>query len=125
MDILVNNAGINRPSNFDQQTDADWQDILDVNLTGVFRACQECLPFIADGGRIINIGSLSGEYGGPKTPSHAAAKMGVMSLTHNPKERQLTALHAEQAHDLALVCSVATNHPLGEARYGVQLPFLG
>ena len=33
-------------------------------------------------GRIINIGSLSGEYGGPRTPSYAAAKAGVMSLTH-------------------------------------------
>ena len=34
------------------------------------------------GGRVINIGSLSGEYGGPRTPSYAAAKAGVMSLTH-------------------------------------------
>ena len=34
------------------------------------------------GGKIINIGSLSGEYGGPRTPSYAAAKAGVMSLTH-------------------------------------------
>ena len=33
-------------------------------------------------GKIINIGSLSGEYGGPRTPSYAAAKAGVMSLTH-------------------------------------------
>ena len=33
--------------------------------------------------KIINIGSLSGEYGGPRTPSYAAAKAGVMSLTHN------------------------------------------
>ena len=35
-----------------------------------------------NGGKIINIGSLSGEYGGPRTPSYAAAKAGVMSLTH-------------------------------------------
>jgi len=83
LDILVNNAGINRTADFDKQTDEEWQEVIDVNLTGVFRCSQEVLPFISDYGRIINIGSLSGEYGGPRTPSYAAAKMGVMALTHN------------------------------------------
>ena len=62
----------------DVQTDS----VIDVNLKGVFICCQEVLKFISDGGRIINIGSLSGEYGGPRTPSYAAAKAGVMALTH-------------------------------------------
>lgn len=83
LDILVNNAGINRTADFDKQTDDEWNEVIDVNLTGVFRCCQEVLPFITDYGRIINIGSLSGEYGGPRTPSYACAKMGVMALTHN------------------------------------------
>ena len=83
LDILVNNAGINRTADFDQQTDEEWQEVLDVNLTGVFKCSQEVLPFISDFGRIINIGSLSGEYGGPRTPSYAAAKAAVMALTHN------------------------------------------
>ncbi len=83
IDILVNNAGINRPADFDKQTEEEWNEVIDVNLTGVFRCCQEALPYISDGGKIINIGSLSGEYGGPRTPSYAAAKMGVMALTHN------------------------------------------
>jgi len=83
LDILVNNAGINRTADFDQQTDEEWQDVLDVDLTGVFKCSQEVLPFISDFGRIINIGSLSGEYGGPRTPSYAAAKAAVMALTHN------------------------------------------
>ncbi len=83
IDILVNNAGINRPADFDKQTEEEWSEVIDVNLTGVFRCCQEVLPYISDGGKIINIGSLSGEYGGPRTPSYAAAKMGVMALTHN------------------------------------------
>ena len=56
---------------------------METNLTGVFRACQELLGLISKGGKIINIGSLSGEYGGPRTPSYAAAKMGLMALTHN------------------------------------------
>jgi len=83
INILVNNAGVNRTADFDKQTDEEWDEVIDVDLTGVFRCCQEVLPFITDYGRIINIGSLSGEYGGPRTPSYAAAKMGVMALTHN------------------------------------------
>ena len=83
VDILVNNAGINRTADFDKQTDEEWDDVLDVNLSGVFRCCQEILPFISDRGRIINIGSLSGEYGGPRTPSYACAKIAVTALTHN------------------------------------------
>lgn len=83
IDVLVNNAGVNRTADFDKQTDEEWDEVIDVDLTGVFRCCQEVLPHIKDGGRIINIGSLSGEYGGPRTPSYAVAKMGVMALTHN------------------------------------------
>jgi 3-oxoacyl-[acyl-carrier protein] reductase len=83
INILVNNAGINKTADFDKQTEEEWNEVIDVNLTGVFRCCQEALPYISDYGRIINIGSLSGEYGGPRTPSYACAKMGVMALTHN------------------------------------------
>lgn len=82
VDVLVNNAGVNRTADFDKQTDEEWDEVIDVDLTGVFRCCQEILPHIKDHGRIINVGSLSGEYGGPRTPSYAAAKMGVMALTH-------------------------------------------
>ncbi|MBV5278277.1 MAG: 3-oxoacyl-ACP reductase FabG [Campylobacteraceae bacterium] len=83
INVLVNNAGINRTADFDKQTEEEWNEVIDVNLTGPFRCSQEVLPYITDYGRIINIGSLSGEYGGPRTPSYAAAKMGLMSLTHN------------------------------------------
>jgi len=69
LNILVNNAGINRTADFDKQTDEEWQDVIDVDLTGVFRCSQEVLPFISDYGRIINVGSLSGEYGGPGPPA--------------------------------------------------------
>ena len=77
IDILVNNAGINKTADFIDQTDEEWDSVIETNLTGVFRACQELLGLISKGGKIINIGSLSGEYGGPRTPSYAAAKMGL------------------------------------------------
>jgi len=82
IDILVNNAGINKTADFDKQTDKEWDEVLAVDLKGVFICCQEVLPHISDRGRIINIGSLSGQYGGPRTPSYAAAKAGVIALTH-------------------------------------------
>jgi NAD(P)-dependent dehydrogenase (short-subunit alcohol dehydrogenase family) len=83
IDILVNNAGINHTADFNKQTDKEWDKVIETNLTGVFRSCQESLNYINKSGKIINIGSLSGEYGGPRTPSYAAAKMGIMALTHN------------------------------------------
>ena len=82
IDVLVNNAGINITGDFDEITDEDWDAVLDTDLKGLFFCCQEALPHLSDGGRVINIGSLSGEYGGPRTPSYAAAKAGVMSITH-------------------------------------------
>ena len=80
--MLVNNAGVNKTADFDKLKESDWDFVIDVNLKGVFLCCQEAIKYIPNYGKIINIGSLSGEYGGPRTPSYAAAKAGVMSLTH-------------------------------------------
>jgi NAD(P)-dependent dehydrogenase (short-subunit alcohol dehydrogenase family) len=81
--ILVNNAGINKPTDFDQVTDADWDQILSVNLKGPFICSQVALPHLkaAGGGSIIHIGSVSGQYGGPRTAHYAASKAGLISLS--------------------------------------------
>ena len=78
----MNNAGVNKTNDFDKLSEKDWDYDLDVNLKGVFLCCQAACKFMSNGSKIINIGSLSGEYGGPRTPSYAAAKAGVMSMTH-------------------------------------------
>ncbi len=80
--ILVNNAGINKPMDFDQVTDADWDMILDANLKGPFIVAQTFLPLLkaAGGGAITHIGSVSGQYGGPRTAHYAASKAGLISL---------------------------------------------
>jgi 3-oxoacyl-[acyl-carrier protein] reductase len=83
LDILVNNAGINHPTDFDQILDEDWDRILSVNLKGPFICAQEALPFLKKRqcGSIINIGSVSGQYGGPRTAHYAASKAGLISLS--------------------------------------------
>jgi 3-oxoacyl-[acyl-carrier protein] reductase len=80
--ILVNNAGINKPTDFDKVTDEDWDDILATNLKGPFVCAQTFLPLLkeAGGGSIVHIGSVSGQYGGPRTAHYAASKAGLISL---------------------------------------------
>lgn len=80
--ILVNNAGINKPTDFDQIEDADWDNILNTNLRGPYMVSQVFLPLLkeAGGGSIVHIGSVSGQYGGPRTAHYAASKAGIISL---------------------------------------------
>jgi 3-oxoacyl-[acyl-carrier protein] reductase len=80
--ILVNNAGINKPTDFDRIADADWDAVLDTNLKGPFICAQVFLPLLAEagGGSIVHIGSVSGQYGGPRTAHYAASKAGLISL---------------------------------------------
>ncbi|MBI1239818.1 MAG: SDR family oxidoreductase [Alphaproteobacteria bacterium] len=80
--VLVNNAGINKPTDFDQVTDDDWDAILATNLKGPFICSQLALPRLAKagGGAIVHIGSVSGQYGGPRTAHYAASKAGLISL---------------------------------------------
>ncbi|HEX4532751.1 MAG TPA: 3-oxoacyl-ACP reductase family protein [Rhizomicrobium sp.] len=80
--ILVNNAGINKPTDFDKVTDADWDEVLQTNLKGPFVCAQVFLPLLAESGNgsIVHIGSVSGQYGGPRTAHYAASKAGLISL---------------------------------------------
>lgn len=80
--ILINNAGVNKPTDFDRIEDADWDFVLDTNLKGPFIVAQAFLPLLkeAGGGSITHIGSVSGQYGGPRTAHYAASKAGLISL---------------------------------------------
>lgn len=81
--ILVNNAGVNKPTDFDQVTDSDWDFILETNLKGPFLVAQLFLPLLkqAQNASVIHIGSVSGQYGGPRTAHYAASKAGLISLS--------------------------------------------
>ena len=80
--IVVNNAGILRDRTLRKMSDAEWQDVIDTNLTGVFRVCRATADKLTDGGRIINIASVSAVLGAFGQANYVAAKAGVMGLTH-------------------------------------------
>jgi 3-oxoacyl-[acyl-carrier protein] reductase len=81
LDVVVNNAGILRDRSLKKMSQADWQDVIDTNLTGVFNVCKACTEHVRDGGAIINMASLSAVLGFFGQANYAAAKAGVMTLT--------------------------------------------
>jgi NAD(P)-dependent dehydrogenase (short-subunit alcohol dehydrogenase family) len=82
IDVLVNNAGVNPIFKGIERTSlAEWQDIIDVNLTGVFLCCKHLGGAIADGGSVINISSVAGHGGLPRSVPYCASKGGVEMLT--------------------------------------------
>jgi 2-dehydro-3-deoxy-L-rhamnonate dehydrogenase (NAD+) len=84
VDILVNSAGIAGPAvPAVEYSVADWQSVIDVNLTGTFHCCQALLPHMSgrDYGRIVNIASVAGKDGNPNACAYSASKAGVIALT--------------------------------------------
>lgn len=83
LDILANNAGIIRRSPAVEYPDEDWDQVIEINLTAVFRLCRAAgRHMLARGsGKIINIASLLAFQGGITVPSYTAAKSGVAAIT--------------------------------------------
>ncbi len=83
-DILVCSAGITGPNTTTWEYPlADWKQVLDINLTGVF-LCNKALAVhmrANDYGRIVNIASIAGKEGNPNASAYSASKAGVISLT--------------------------------------------
>ncbi len=81
--ILVNNAGITRDTLLMRMKDEDWQDVIDTDLTSVFRLSRAVIKGMmkARSGRIINIGSVVGFMGNPGQVNYVAAKAGMVGFT--------------------------------------------
>lgn len=83
--ILVNNAGICPMSGFSEITEAEWDQVLAINLKGAFFFCQAALPHLrlsGRHGRIVNVTSVAGQMGGIAIGAHyAASKAGLIGLS--------------------------------------------
>lgn len=83
IDILVNNAGITRDASMKKMTHEQWQQVIDVNLTGVFNCTKAVAPFMIEqcSGRIINASSIVGIKGNFGQTNYVASKAGVIGMT--------------------------------------------
>lgn len=83
VNILVNNAGIAKVQSFDMVSEADWDEIINVNLKSVFLVMQAVLPSMRKHrwGRIINVSSAAVHTGGLVSPQYTASKAGIIGLT--------------------------------------------
>jgi SDR family mycofactocin-dependent oxidoreductase len=84
LDVVVANAGISDWARFWEMSDEQWQTMIDVNLTGVWRTMKVAVPHMisaGNGGSIVNISSVAGIKALPSQSHYTAAKHGVVGLT--------------------------------------------
>jgi len=93
LDVLVNNAGVGKFASVSDMSVADWQSIIDTNLSGVFYCCHAALPHLRrrGGGWIINISSLAGKNAFAGGAAYCASKAGLNQFSE--------ALMQEVRHD--------------------------
>ena len=81
--VLVNNAGILLPGTLNDTTYADWDDVVNVNLTGAFNGVHVFLPHIkshGEGGHIVTTSSVVGLFSGPGAGAYCATKFAVVGM---------------------------------------------
>ena len=83
LDVLVNNAGVARDEPFALMSEESWEEVLSVNLSGVYRFCRAAVrPMLAQKrGAIVNVASIAGFRASPGQSNYAASKGGVLALT--------------------------------------------
>jgi acetoacetyl-CoA reductase len=83
IDVLVNNAGITKDRMFLKMTKADWDAVIETNLTSMFNVTKQVVPDMVERnfGRIINISSVNGEKGQAGQTNYSAAKAGMHGFT--------------------------------------------
>lgn len=83
LDILVNNAGITRDKLLLRMKEEDWDQVLDINLKGVFNCTKNAVRYLlkAENGKLINISSVVGVNGNAGQANYSAAKAGIIGFT--------------------------------------------
>jgi NAD(P)-dependent dehydrogenase (short-subunit alcohol dehydrogenase family) len=113
--ILVNAAGVIRRATVVETTEEEWDQVIGVNLTGVFLMSKYSLPYMAQGGggAIVNISSGWGHVGGRNAAAYCASKGGVDLLT-----KAMALDHAEQHIRVNSVCPGDTDTPMLQSEAG-------
>jgi 3-hydroxy acid dehydrogenase / malonic semialdehyde reductase len=87
LDILVNNAGLALGRDpFDESTEEDEEVLIETNVRGLIRMTRLCLPHIADGGYIVNIGSIAGRQAYESAALYVTTKFAVRGFTYALRE---------------------------------------
>ena len=83
LDIMVNNSGVAHVAPLAEMDPADWQRLIDTNLTGAFNGCRAAAPHLIaqKSGKVINVSSVLAQAGLPGYTAYAASKGGIISLT--------------------------------------------
>lgn len=81
IDILVNNAGITKDRTVKNMTKEEWQQVIDINLTGIFYVTKHALQIMEDNGRIINMSSVAGICGNFGQANYSSSKAGLIGFT--------------------------------------------
>jgi|694.fasta_scaffold32464_3 3-oxoacyl-[acyl-carrier protein] reductase len=81
LDILINNAAVLRDKTVKKMQMDEWQEVIETNLTGVFRASKAASAVMNSGGRIVNMASISAVVGFFGQANYSASKAGVIGLT--------------------------------------------
>jgi meso-butanediol dehydrogenase/(S,S)-butanediol dehydrogenase/diacetyl reductase len=117
LDVLINNAGISLRHSFMDITPQEWQQVLDVNLSGVFFVAQQAARrmLAGTGGVIINMGSTNGLVGHPYYADYNASKAGVIALTRT------MALELAPTVRVNAVCPGYVLTPMQEAEYTPEM----
>jgi NAD(P)-dependent dehydrogenase (short-subunit alcohol dehydrogenase family) len=121
IDHLINNAGIVRIASLASTSETDWDQVIDVNLKGVFLGMRAVLPHMVGrkSGSIVNIASQAGKRGNLYIAPYCASKAGVISLT------QTAALEVAPHVRVNCVCPGFINTELQEEEYDVVASITG
>lgn len=109
IEILVNNAGTSHFRPFEKMSEAEWDEVVAINLKGVFNTCRQMVPKMADRGRgcVVNMASVLSKYGEPNFAHYCASKFGVLGLSQS-----IAGEYAAQGIRVNCVCPGVVQTPL-------------
>jgi len=137
LDVVVANAGICNWARFWEMPDDQWQTMVDINLTGVWRTMKAAVPHMlsaGNGGSVINVSSVAGIKSLPGQAHYSAAKHGVVGLTKSAALElgeygiRVNSIHpwgvATPMAEDPMTATMLTEHPTYIASFGSALPQL-